>query len=90
MTKKTTNVAIENFLEQITLKPCGFWAGEALEAQTWDFLNITLAQKWHSAIFQISDEKSFPAWQKDSCTLLSNFGGCNLQKPCGKTSTFIQ
>ena len=62
------------FLEQTTLKTCGFWAGEALEAWTWDYLNITLAQKWHSAIFQFSAEKSFPACQKGSCTFLSNLG----------------
>ena len=68
----------------------GFWAGEALEAWNWDYLYITLAQKWHSFIFQISAEKSFPACQKGSSTFSSNFGGCNLQKSCGKTSTFIQ
>ena len=45
MTQKK-NVAIEIFLEQTTLKTYGFWAGEALEAWTWDCLNITLAQKW--------------------------------------------
>ena len=61
MTQKRKNVAIENFLEQTTLKTCGFWVGEALEAQAWDCLNITLAQKWHSGIFQISVEKSFQA-----------------------------
>ena len=49
------------FLEQTTLKPCGFWVGEALEAQAWPCLNITLAQKWHSATFQISAEKKFPS-----------------------------
>ena len=55
-------------------------------------LNITLAQKWYHAIFQISAERSFPAEQEDSCTFLYNLGGCNLQKTCGKTSTttFIQ
>ena len=51
MTQKTKNVALEKFLEQTTLKPCDFWAGKALEAQMRDFLNITLAQKWYSAIF---------------------------------------
>ena len=90
MTQKTKNVALEKFLEQTTLKPCDFWAGEALEAQKRDCLNITSAQKWHSNIFQISAEKSFQAWQKGSCTILYNFMGCNLQKLCGKTSTFIQ
>ena len=83
-------VAIYIFLEQTTLQTCGFWAGEALEAWTWDYFNITVAQKWHSAIFQISAEKSFPACQKGSCTFLSNFGCCDLQKLCGKTSKFIQ
>ena len=90
MSQKTKNVAIEKFLEQNTLKTCGFWAGEALEAWTWDYFNITVAQKWRSAIFQISAEKSFPACQKGSCTFLSNIGGCDLQKLCGKTSKFIQ
>ena len=83
-------VAIYIFLEQTTLQTCGFWAEEALEAWTWDYFNITVAQKWHSAIFQISAEKSFPACQKGSCTFLSNFGCCDLQKLCGKTSKFIQ
>ena len=50
-------------MEQITLKPYDFWAGEALEARTWGCLNITLAQKWNSVLFRISAEKSFPAWQ---------------------------
>ena len=59
MTQKTKNVALEKILEQTTLKPCDFWAGEALEARTRDCLNITSAQKWHSAISQISAEKSF-------------------------------
>ena len=90
VTQKTKNVAFKKFLEQTTLKSCDFWAGEALEAQTRDCLNITLAQKWHSNIFQISAEKSFQAWQKGSCTFLYNFGGCNLQKSCDKTSTIIQ
>ena len=35
-------------------------------------------------------KKSFQAWQEGSCTILYNFRGCNLQKSCGKTSTFIQ
>ena len=70
MTQKTKNVALEKFLEQTTLKPCDFWAGEALEAQTWDCLNITSAQKWHSDIFQISAEKSFQAWQKKFSALI--------------------
>ena len=47
-----------------------FGTGEALEAQTWDCLNITLAQKWHSDIFQISTEKSFQAWQKKFSALI--------------------
>ena len=61
--------------------PATFEQERPLEARTWDCLNITLDQKWHSAIFQISAEKSFLAWQKGSCTFLYNFGGCNLQKP---------
>ena len=64
MTQKTKNVAFEKLLEQSTLKPCDFWAGEALEAWRQDYLNITSAQKWHSYIFQISAEKSFQAWYK--------------------------
>ena len=63
------------FLEQTTLKPCNFLAGEALEALRWNWVNITSAQNWHSAIFQISAEKSFPAWHKASWTFLYNFGG---------------
>ena len=90
MTQKTKNVALEKFLEQTTLKPSYFWAGEALEAWKRDYLNITPAQKWHSDIFQISAEKSFQAWLKGSCTFLYNVGGYNLQKSFGKTSTFIQ
>ena len=62
MTKKTKNVALKTILEQTTLKPCDFWAGEALEALRRDNLNITSAQKWHSNIFQILAEKSFQAW----------------------------
>ena len=58
------NVALEKFLERTTLKPLDFWAGEALEARRQDCLNITLAQKWHSYIFQISAENSFQAWNK--------------------------
>ena len=57
------NVAIYIFLEQTTLQTCGFWAVEALEAWIWDYLNITLAQKWHSDMFQISAEKRFQAWK---------------------------
>ena len=45
MTQKTKNVALEKFLEQTTLKPCDFWAGEALEAQKSDCVNIKFAQK---------------------------------------------
>ena len=58
------NVALEKFLDQTTLKPSNFWAGETLAARTLGFLNIILAQKWHSVIFQLSTEKSFPALQK--------------------------
>ena len=61
MDQKTKNVALEKFSEETTLKPLDFWAGEALEAGRQDCLNITLAQKWHSNIFQISAEKSFRA-----------------------------
>ena len=64
MTQKAKNVALEKFFEQITLKPCDFWAGEALETPMRDCLNITLAQKWHSVIFQIYVEKRFQARQK--------------------------
>ena len=39
------------------LKPLYLWAGEALDARTRGCLHITLAQKWHSGIFQISAEK---------------------------------
>ena len=70
MTQKTKNVALEKFLEQTILKPCDFWAGEALEAQMRGCLNITLAQKWHSYIFQISAEKSFHAWKKNFSVLI--------------------
>ena len=51
------NVALRKFLESTTHESCDFWAGEALEARTWGSLNITLAQKWHSVIFQISVKK---------------------------------
>ena len=64
MTQRTENVSLEKFLEETTLKPCDFRAGESLEARARDCLNITLAQKWHSDIFQISAEKSSQAWQK--------------------------
>ena len=56
------NVALEKFFQQTTLKPCDFWAGEALEAWTQNCLNITSAQKWHFNIFQISAKKNFRAW----------------------------
>ena len=87
---KNKNVALEKFLKQTTLKPCNFWAEEALEAPRQDCLNITTAQKWHSSIFQSSVEESFRVWQNGSSTFLCNFGGCNLEKSFGQTSTFIQ
>ena len=40
MDQKTKNVALEKFLAQTTLKPCDFLAGEAIEAQRQDCLNI--------------------------------------------------
>ena len=52
-TKRLKNqkyLALEKFLEQTTLKPCNFWAWEALEARMRDCLHITMAQKCHSAI----------------------------------------
>ncbi len=45
MTQKTKNVALEKFVDKTTLKPCDFWAGEALEAQKRDCVNIKFAQK---------------------------------------------
>ena len=73
MTHKTKNVALEIFLEQTTLKPCNFWAGDALEGWRPDCLNITLIQKRHSDIFQISAEKKFPGLKKGiSCTYWMN------------------
>ena len=80
----TKNAALESFSEQKPLKYGHFWQREAPEAQTWGCLNITLAQKWHPGIFQISAEKSFSAWQKSSCTFLYSFGGCNLQNHAAK------
>ena len=74
MTQKTKNGAPEKFLELTTLKPCNLLAGEALDALRRDCLNITIAQKWHDANFQIFAEKSFPAWQKGSSKFLYNFG----------------
>ena len=70
MTQETKNVALEKFLEYITLKPCNLWVVEALEAWMRDCLNIALTQKWHSIIFQISAEKSFQAWQKKFFALI--------------------
>ena len=46
MTQKTKNLAIEKFLEETTLKPSNFWAGEALEAWKQGCLNITLHLLW--------------------------------------------
>ena len=60
MTQKI--VAPEKFLDRTTLKSCHFRAGEALEAQRQDCLNITSAHKLYSDIFQFSAEKSFQAW----------------------------
>ena len=74
MIQKTKNVAPEKFLD------CHFGTGEALDARMRGCLNITLAQKRHSVIFQISAGKSFQAWQKSFCTFLYNLGGCNLKK----------
>ena len=68
--RKQKKVALEKFLEQIALKLCHFWEAEALKAGTWDYLNIILAQKWYSNIFQISTEKSFQAWQKKFSALI--------------------
>ena len=62
--RKQKHVALEKFKERTTLKSCLFWAGEALEAQRRDCLNITSTHKWHSIIFQISAEQSFQAWKK--------------------------
>ena len=61
MTQKTKNVVNEHFLEQTTLKPCNFWAEEALDARMRDCLNITSAQKWQNAI---SAEKNIPGLTK--------------------------
>ena len=73
MTQKTKNVALEKLLEQTSLKPCNFWAGEALEARRRESLNITSTRKWHSDIFQISAEKNFPDLIKEiSCTYWMN------------------
>ena len=40
--RKQKDLALEKFLEQTTLKPCDFWAGEALKAQRRDCRNIKL------------------------------------------------
>ena len=54
--EKEKNVAFEKFLEQTTLKLCKFWAGEALEAQTRNCLNITTPwnKAWIPQIFERS------------------------------------
>ena len=54
---ETKNVALEKFLEQ-------------KHPQTPQTLKITMAQKWHPVLFQISAEKSFPAWQKKFSELI--------------------
>jgi hypothetical protein len=54
VTQKTKNLAIEKFLEETTLKPSNFWAGEALEAWKQGCLNITLHLLWPF------DKKKFP------------------------------
>ena len=51
------NVSIGNFFEQTTLHTCGFWAEEDLETWTWDYLNITLAQKWHFTFSKFLQKK---------------------------------
>ena len=38
MTQKTKKLALEKLLEQSTLKPCDFWAGEAQEVQRQDWV----------------------------------------------------
>ena len=45
--------------EEITLKPCYFWAGEDLESRTRGCLNITSAQIWRSGIFSNFCRKKF-------------------------------
>ena len=62
------------FEKKNTLKPLNLWAGEVLDARRRGCLNITLAQKWNTVIFQISAEKSSTAWQKIFCTFLYTFG----------------
>ena len=54
------DLAHEKFLEWNHPQP--------LNAQTRGCLNITLKQQWHFVIFQISAEKSLPAWQKKNPT----------------------
>ena len=63
MTQKTKNVALEKFLEETTLKPWDFWAGEALEvgcpknSKHWIFdLNRTFR------ILKMPDLKIFRLW----------------------------
>ena len=51
--------------QQTTLKRCDFWAGEALEARTWDCLNITLAQKMTFCHFSNFCRKKFSGLTKE-------------------------
>ena len=86
MTQKTKNVAIEIFLEQTTLKTCGFWAGEALEAWTWDYLNITLAQNDIPTFSKFLQKKFVGLTKEFFCTYWMNrevlpYGFCKLQPP---------
>ena len=85
MTQKTKNVALEKFLEKTTLKPLDFWAGEALEAQKRDCLNITLVQDDISKIFKFLQKKVSRLDKKAPAHFYTI-----LEKSCGKTSTFNQ
>ena len=68
------NVVLENFLEQITLKPCNFWAGEALEARRRDNPNITLAQNDIPKFFKFLQKKNSRLGKKAPANFFTIFG----------------
>ena len=84
------NVALEKFLElnhpqtSLLLSRRGPRCPDAKLSQHY------ISPKMTCCNFSNFCRKKFPGLTKKFLTFLYNFGGCNLQKSCGKTSRFIQ
>ena len=73
MDQKSKNEVLKKLLEPNPQNPHAFWAGGALDARSSGYLDITIAQKWHFAIFQISLKKN-PGLKRMFLHILDNFG----------------